>query len=57
MEHYLGQVALDMEWEEARVKLWRSVDVFGKEGSTEKEKGIKNRILNKSSEGHKRLFV
>lgn len=46
-----------MEWEEAKVKLWRSVDVFGKEGSTEKEKGIKNRILNKSSEGHKRLFV
>lgn len=46
MEHYLGQVAPDMEWRQAKVKLWRSVDVFGKEGSTEKEEGIKNRILN-----------
>jgi len=46
MEHYLGQMAPDMDWKESTVKLWRSVDVFGKEGSAEKEKGIKNRILN-----------
>ena len=46
MEHYLGQVAPEMDWKEAKVKLWRSVDVFGKEGSAEKEEGIKSRILN-----------
>ena len=48
MKHYLGQVAPEMDWNEAKVKLWRSVDVFGKEGSAEKEEGIKNRILNAS---------
>jgi hypothetical protein len=46
MEHYLGQVAPDMEWRQAKVKLWRSVDVFGKEGSVEKEEGIRKRTLN-----------
>ena len=46
MEHYLRQMVPKMEWKEAKVKLWRSVDVFGKEGSAEQEEGIKNRILN-----------
>ena len=45
MAHYLGQVAPVMDWSEAKVKLWKSVDVFGREGSAEKEKGIKSRIL------------
>ena len=45
MEYYFRQVASEMDWGEAKVELWRSVDVFGKEGSTEKEEGIKSRIL------------
>jgi hypothetical protein len=45
MEYYFGQAASEMDWREAKAKLWKSVDVFGKEGSTKKEKGIKNRIL------------
>ena len=48
MKHYLGQVAPEMDWNQAKIKLWRSVDVFGKEGSAKKEEGIKNRILNAS---------
>jgi len=34
-----------MDWREAKVKLWKSVDSFGKEGSEEKERGIAARIL------------
>ncbi len=49
MKFYFDQLAPEMEWHKARIKFWRSMDVFGKEGSLEKEHGIKNRIL-KSSE-------
>jgi len=45
MEHYFRQLAPEMEWTAARTKLWRSVEVLGKEGSKEKEEAIKNRIL------------
>jgi len=45
MKHYLGQIAPELDFETARKQLWRSVDVFGKEGSREKEKGIEKRIL------------
>ncbi len=45
MEYYFKQIAPDMDWREAATKLWRSVDVFGKEGSVQKEEGIKSRIL------------
>jgi len=48
MKHYFRQIASEMDSEEAKMKLWRSVDVFGKEGSREKEKGIRDRILPKS---------
>lgn len=34
-----------MDWREAKVKLWRSVEVFGIEGSPEKEKAIENQTL------------
>jgi len=34
-----------MNWREAKVKLWRSVEGFGPEGSAEKEDGIAARIL------------
>jgi hypothetical protein len=45
MEYYFRQIAPGMDWREAKAKLWRGVDVFGAEGSPEKEEGIKNRIL------------
>jgi hypothetical protein len=45
MEHYFRQLAPEMKWTEARTKLWRSVDVFGKEGSMEKEEAIRTKIL------------
>jgi len=45
MEHYFRQLVPEMEWTEARTKLWRSVDVFGKEGSMEKEEAIMTKIL------------
>jgi len=45
MEYYFKQIAPDMDWRIAKSKLWQSVDVFGKEGSVQKEEGIKNRIL------------
>ena len=45
MEYYFKQIAPDMDWRKAKSKLWQSVDVFGKEGSVQKEEGIKNRIL------------
>jgi hypothetical protein len=45
MEHYFKQIAPQINWQEARVFFWRSLDIFGKEGSIEKEKAIKNRIL------------
>jgi hypothetical protein len=37
-----------MNWKRAKIKLWRSVDSFGKEGSRKKEEGIKRRILSNS---------
>jgi hypothetical protein len=48
MKHYFRQIAPKMDWRKAKVKLWRNVDVFGKEGSRKKEKGIRDRILAKS---------
>ncbi|MBS3919815.1 MAG: hypothetical protein KG012_13110 [Deltaproteobacteria bacterium] len=45
MKHYFGQIAPKMDWRKAKEKRWRSVDVFGKEGSRKKEVGIKKRIL------------
>jgi hypothetical protein len=48
MKHYFRQIAPKMDWRKAKVKLWKSVDVFGKEGSRKKEKGIRGRILAKS---------
>jgi len=45
MEHYFHQIAPKMDWRKAKVKLWKSVDVFGKKGSRKKEAGIRNRIL------------
>jgi hypothetical protein len=49
MKHYFRQIAPKMDWKRAKVKLWRAVDVFGKEGSRKKEKGITDRILSISS--------
>jgi hypothetical protein len=49
MRYYLRQIAPKMDWRKAKVKLWKSVDVFGKEGSRKKEKGIRDKILPKSS--------
>lgn len=45
MKHYFRQIAPEMDWRKAKINLWKSVDVFGKEGSKKKEKSIKNRIL------------
>jgi len=45
MKYYFDQVAPHMGRPRAKVRLWRKVDVFGREGSIEKEAGIKNRIL------------
>jgi hypothetical protein len=45
MEHYFRRLAPEKDWQIARQELWRSVDVFGKEGSQEKENGIRSRIL------------
>jgi hypothetical protein len=45
MRHYLSQIAPDSLPEQAAKQLWRSVDVFGEEGSPEKELGIKKAIL------------
>ena len=45
MEFYFQQLAPEMDWREAKLKLWRSVDVFGAEGTPEKEAGICNQIL------------
>ncbi|MCI0424039.1 MAG: hypothetical protein L0312_33330 [Acidobacteria bacterium] len=45
MEFHFQQLAPEMEWREAKVKLWRSVDVFGVEGSPEKEAAIRTQIL------------
>jgi hypothetical protein len=39
MKHYLGQVAPEMDWNQAKVKLWRSVDVFGKREALKRKKG------------------
>jgi len=49
MEHYFRQIAPGMDWREAKSKLWRSVDILGKEGSREKDKAIRNRVLQASS--------
>jgi hypothetical protein len=48
MKYYFRQIAPKMNWKKAKVKLWRSVDSFGKEGSKKKEQGIKKRVLSGS---------
>jgi hypothetical protein len=45
MGRYFGQIAQETDFEQARKSLWRSVDVFGKEGSRKKERGIERAIL------------
>lgn len=45
MKHYFAQIAPELDFETARKKFWKSVDVFGKEGSREKEEGIAKQIL------------
>ncbi len=45
MKHYFGQIAPGLDFETARKELWKTVDVFGKEGSREKEVGIEKQIL------------
>ncbi len=45
MEFYFRHIAPEMDWRESKVKLWRSMEIFGIEGSPEKEKSIENRIL------------
>ena len=45
MEFYFQQLAPEMDWREAKLKLWRSVDVLGAEGSPEKEEAIRIQIL------------
>ncbi len=45
MEFYFRQIAPEMDWREAKGKLWRSVDVFGPEGCPEIETAIRNQIL------------
>ncbi len=34
-----------MDWREAKLKFWRSVDAFDPEGSAEKESAIRAQIL------------
>ena len=41
---YFRQIASEMDWRDAKIKLWRSVEVFGIEGSPEKEEAIEKRI-------------
>jgi hypothetical protein len=50
MKHYFAQLAPDLDPEVARKRLWKSVDVFGKEGGHEKEKGIEERILSTTND-------
>ncbi|MGH7371741.1 MAG: hypothetical protein ACREJK_07855 [Candidatus Methylomirabilales bacterium] len=45
MEFHFQQIAPEMDWREAKLKLWRSVDGFGPEGSPEKEEAIRAQIL------------
>ncbi len=45
MEYYFGQIAPGLDLATTRKQLWKSVDVFGKEGSREKEVGIEKQIL------------
>jgi hypothetical protein len=45
MEHYLGQISPETDWRDARISLWRSVEVLGEKGSKEKEEASKNWIL------------
>ncbi|MGH7207139.1 MAG: hypothetical protein ACREI2_13135 [Nitrospiraceae bacterium] len=45
MEFHFQQIAPEMDWREAKLKLWCSVDVFGPEGSPEKEEAIRAQIL------------
>jgi hypothetical protein len=45
MRYYFRQITAKMDWRKAKVKLWKSVDAFGKEGSRKKEIGIRKRIL------------
>lgn len=45
MEFYFHQLAPEMDWREAKFKLWGSVDAFGPEESPEKEASIRHQIL------------
>ena len=45
MKFYFRQLAPKMSWREAKKRLWRSVDVLGREGSPAKEHAIKSQIL------------
>ncbi len=47
MKHYFRQIDPEMGDEKAKIDLWKSVDVFGEEGSREKEKGIETQILDR----------
>jgi hypothetical protein len=45
LEHYLTQIAPELSVEQAANELWRDVDVFGEDGSRQKEEGIERAIL------------
>jgi hypothetical protein len=45
MDYYFSQIVPEMDWRKAKSKLWRSVEDLGKEGSTKKEKAIRNRVF------------
>jgi len=45
MEFHFQQIAPEMDWREAKLKFWRSVNGFGPEGSPEKESAIRAQIL------------
>jgi hypothetical protein len=45
MQHYFKQIAPEMDWQQAKEQLWRSVDVFGEEKSAQKEQAIARQIL------------
>jgi len=44
MAHHFGQIAPGLDLETARKHFWRSLDIFGKEGSRGKEASIEERI-------------
>lgn len=45
MEFSFPQLAPEMDWREAKTKLWRTVDIFGPEGSAEKEAAPRRQVL------------